>query len=131
MVEELLPVPVAIHGGGTSPGSVRRLIFANGVVRAKVVAAVPPERFEVSLSVEQSGREFFDHWVSLHDSTFGLEALSAERTRITHRTRYQPRLQPRWYWEPIERHLAGLIQGYMLEAYGEQIFPPLPVVSER
>ena len=131
VVERLLPVPVEIRGGGTRPGDERRLVFANGVVLAKVVAAVPEERFEVALLVEQSGREFFDHWVSLRDSTFTLERLAGDRTRITHQTRYQPRLEPRWSWAPIEKHLSGLIQGYMLEAYGKQSFPSPEPLARR
>jgi hypothetical protein len=76
----------------------------------------------VELSIENSGREFFDHWVRLGRSTFRLERLPQGRTRIVHATKYWPRLRPRWYWAPVENQLAQVVQAYLLEAYAKQIF---------
>lgn len=121
----LLPVPREIRGGGADPGAERRVIFDNGTLLARVVSAEAPRRFEVALSIEDAGSEFFDHWIVLERSTFTFEPLPDGRTAFTHTTTYRPRHAPRWYFAPIERALGGEIQGWLLEEYGRQIGPGL------
>ena len=121
----LLPVPREIRGGGAEAGAERRVVFDNGVLLATVVSAQAPDHFEVALSVEDAGREFFDHWIVLQRATFSFEALPDGRTAMTHTTTYQPRHAPRWYFAPIERALGDRIQGFLLEEYARQIGPGL------
>lgn len=116
------PAPHALQGGGAFVGAERRVLFGNGVVLATVIKALPEERFDIRLSVEKSGREFFDHWMVLGDSSFMLAPLPGGRTRLTHVTTYRPLSSPRWYFRPVERFLGHAIQRYMLEAYAEQHF---------
>lgn len=125
------PVPHALQGGGAHVGAERRVLFGNGVVLATVTKALPEERFDIRLTVEKSGREFFDHWMVLGDSSFTLAPLPGGRTLLTHATSYRPLSNPRWYFRPVERFLGHAIQRYMLEAYAEQHFDaarprPLP-----
>lgn len=123
------PVPYALRGGGAHVGAERRVLFSNGVVLATVTQARPGERFDIRLRVEESGREFFDHWMVLGDSSFLLAPLPGGRTQLTHVTTYRPLSSPRWYFRPVERYLGHAIQHYMLEAYAEQHFDaarPLP-----
>ena len=117
----LLPVPAEIRGGGASPGDERRAVFQNGVVVATVRAADPPHGFEVALSIEDPGREFFDHWVVLQDSTFTFVPLPDGRTAFTHTTTYRPRHAPRAFFQPIEIALGRRMQAYLLDAYAREL----------
>jgi hypothetical protein len=116
-----LPQPVRIEGGGAFVGAERRVVFANGTVVARVTRTRPPFEFDIDLSVEHPGREFFDHWSRLVDSRFLLEPAGEHRTRVTHRTRYQPLISPRWYFGPMERAGGRLVQRYLLEAYAREL----------
>lgn len=131
LVRAGLPQPLEIRGGGAFVGAERRVVFSNGTVLAKVTRADAPRSFEVALSVEESGTEFFDHWSVLGDSRFELEAMEGGRTRITHSTSYQPLSYPRWYFEPIERYLGRRVQHYMIDTYARQAFPSEVEVAGR
>ncbi len=117
----LLPEPLAIEGGGNEVGSERRIRFSNGVLLARVHQAHAPESFTFRVTVEQAGREFFDHWLEFGDSTLRFEELSPTRTRIVHSTEYTPRAAPRWYFAPVERVLGHAIQGNLLSAYARSM----------
>ena len=131
LVRALLPQPLGVIGGGAHAGAERHVIFHNGVVVARVIRSEPPFRFEMDLAVTESGTEFFDHWARLGRSSFVLEPLEDGRTRLTHATSYEPRVTVRWYSDPIERRLGHLLQGYVIEAFAEQLFtrhtPSTPV----
>jgi hypothetical protein len=134
LVRALLPQPLGVVGEGAHVGAERRVLFHNGVVLARVIRAEPPLRFEMDLTVTDSGREFFDHWARLGRSSFVLEPLPDGRTRLTHATSYEPRVTVRWYSEPIEQRLGHLLQGYVIEAFAEQLFtgrPPSSPVAAR
>jgi len=118
-----LPQPVGIVGGGAFVGAERRVVFTNGTVVARVTRTRPPFEFDIDLSIERPGREFFDHWSTLVDSRFILEPAGEQLTRVTHRTRYRAKVFPRWYFEPVERAGGRLVQRYMLEAYARQLRP--------
>lgn len=122
LVRALLPRPLGIVGGGAHVGAERRVRFHNGVVVARVIRSEPPLRFEMDLSITDSGQEFFDHWARLGRSVFVLEPLPDGGTRLTHATSYEPRVTVRWYSEPIERRLGQLLQGYALQAFVDQLF---------
>jgi hypothetical protein len=129
LIRTLLPQPKAVAGGGAHVGALRRVVFHNGVVIARVTRSEPPLRFDMDLTVTDSGKEFFDHWARLRSSSFVLEPLPDGRTRLTHSTRYQPRVTVRWYSELIERRLGHLLQGHALQAFAEQLFAEQPPES--
>jgi hypothetical protein len=125
-IAAMLPRPRALEGDGVTPGSFRRVVFDNGSLLATVTRSDSPCRFDVDLSVQQSGHEFFDHWAELMDASFTFDALPGGRTRMTHATRYRPRLAARWYFEPLERFFASKVQGYLLEEFVRQRFVEPP-----
>lgn len=129
LIRALLPQPLGVAGDGAYVGAERRVTFHNGVVLARVIRSEPPLRFEMDLTVTESGREFFDHWAKLGRSSFVLEPLPDGRTRLTHATSYEPRVTVRWYSEPFERRLGELLQGYVIEAFAEQLFSRGPASS--
>jgi hypothetical protein len=126
-IAAMLPCPRAIEGDGVAAGSFRRVVFDNGSVLATVTRSEPPRRFDVDLRIQQAGREFFDHWAELIDASFTFDVLPDGRTRMTHATRYRPRLAARWYFEPLERFFASKVQGYLLKEFVRQRFVEPPV----
>ncbi|HLK89712.1 MAG TPA: SRPBCC family protein [Polyangia bacterium] len=131
LLGQLLPRPRALEGDGVAPGAFRRVVFDNGALLATVTRSEAPRRFDVDLRVERAGREFFDHWAELVDASFTFDALPGGRTRMTHATRYRPRVTPRWYFAPIERFFAGKVQGYLLDEFVRQRFVGQPGDAPR
>jgi len=133
LIRALLPQPLGVVGEGAHVGAERRVTFHNGVVVARVIRSEPPLRFDMDLTVTESGREFFDHWARLGRSSFVLEPLPDGRTRLTHATSYEPRVTVRWYSDPIERRLGHLLQGHVVEAFADQLVtggtPSSPVAA--
>jgi hypothetical protein len=137
LLAAMLPRPRALVGDGVAPGSVRRVVFDNGTLLATVTRSEPPRRFDIDLRVVQAGREFFDHWAELIDASFSFDALPDGRTRMTHASRYRPRVAPRWYFEPLERFFASKVQASLLQEFVRQRFVapqtdgPGPAVAAR
>jgi len=123
----MLPRPRALEGDGVAPGAFRHVVFDNGSLLATVTRSEPPLRFDVDLSVEQAGHEFFDHWAELVDASFTFDALPDGRTRMTHATRYRPRIAARWYFGRLERFFASKVHGYLLQEFVRQRFAEPPV----
>lgn len=131
LVRLLLPMPVAIEGGGNRPGDQRRVIFDHGDAIGTVVTSEAPVRFTFRLETRARETAFFDHWILLNHSEIVLTDLGAGRTRVTHTTTYQPRAYPRWYFDPIERWLGGSLQAHMLQSYADVAAHDLPLVARK
>lgn len=124
-----LPRALAIEGNGASPGSERRIRFANGTLLAVVTEADAGRRFRLALSVEESGHEFIDHWVTLGESTFEFVPLASGGTRVVHRTAYLPRAHPRAWFLPIEQRLGHALQSHLLESWAARA-PVAPLLAQ-
>lgn len=101
-------------------------MFDHGVATGTILTSTPSERFTFALETQATDGPFFEHWIVLGRSEIALTDLSDGRTRITHTTSYQPRVYPRWYFEPVERWLGSALQAHMLQAYADVVvFTPL------
>jgi hypothetical protein len=124
----LLPEPVRLLGEARQPGDVRRVVFDNGEIEATVTSSFPPTDYDIALRVVWSGREFFDHWVSLENGTFHFDAIDSHHTRLVHHVHYQPKLFPRVLFEPLERAWGDAMQQQLLDSFAVTLAAQQPVV---
>src|SRR5207248_7878241 len=108
-------------GEGNALGAVRRVVFDNGTVVARVVASDVGRSFTVRLGYENAGHEFFDRWLVLEDATFTFEPLPGGRTRFVHTTRYRRLLEPAFYFGPLEEYGVHEMQRYLAQRFVARI----------
>lgn len=117
LARHLMPRPLSITGLGADVGDQRIVDFHNGTITATIQKSEAPLFFEFSFELKSRGPEFFDHWVNFETSSFRFERLSDSQTKVTHTTRYKPRVYPRWYFEPVEKFLAHQTQAFMIRNF--------------
>ena len=62
-----------------------------------------------------SDSSYITHWLSWEDATVRWVPVDAGRTRVTWTLRYRRRLDPAWYFVPLERYGARLAAAYLVE----------------
>ncbi len=103
------PVPVRTI---TEPdGITRTCIYEKGSIRKRVTRVETARLLAFDVLDHDIGEE---RSVRLVGGSFALEPLSANRTRITLTTRYQPKLTPRVYWRPYERFVCHSVHTHVL-----------------
>jgi len=110
------PTPMHTSGEGLGIGDERRVMFAHrrhhtGALVLRVIAA---DSASVTFAVA-SDSSYITHWLSWHGSDVRWAPVGVGRTRLTWTLRYRRRLDPAWYFAPLERYGAGLAAGYLIE----------------
>jgi hypothetical protein len=114
------PIPVATAGSGLAIGDERTVVFAHrhgGHV----------ERGTLSFRVAESDSEFVrfaptrddsyvTHWLAWRSSEVRWRQQSPGTTRVEWTLRYRRRLDPAWYFAPLERYGVGVAAGYLIDA---------------
>jgi len=120
------PTPMHASGDGLRIGDERRVVFAHGrhhtgalVMR---VARADPASVAFTLASDSS---YITHWLSWEDATVRWVPVDAGRTRVTWTLRYRRRLDPAWYFAPLERYGARLAAAYLVET----LATPRPAVA--
>jgi hypothetical protein len=62
-----------------------------------------------------SDSSYITHWLAWEDAAVRWEPVGRGRTRVTWTLRYRRRLDPAWYFAPLERYGVGLAAGYLIE----------------
>ncbi len=110
------PVPVAAWGSGLEPGDVRRVTLAHGH---------HPGTLEMRVAEAEAGRVLFlptaddtyvVHWLSWRSAEVAWREVSPGRTRVEWTLRWRRRLDPAWYFGPLERHGARNAAAYLVES---------------
>ncbi len=111
-----LPVPGAVSGVGLAVGSRRVVEFQSG--------GHHPGSLVLNVAESSPGRVRFEalsddsylvHWLSWRDATVTWRPTAAGDTEVTWTLRYRRRLDPAWYFGPIERLAVRLTAGYLIE----------------
>jgi hypothetical protein len=114
------PVPVATAGSGLAAGDGRTIVFehSHGGHRERGTLS-----FRIAESDAQSVRfepvhddSYVTHWLAWQSSEVRWRALSPGRTRVEWTLRYRRRLDPAWYFAPLERYGVGVAAGYLVDA---------------
>ena len=114
------PVPVATGGSGLEVGDVRTIVFAHkhgGHEERGTLSFRIAERDSQFVRFTPTGDDsYVTHWLSWRSSEVRWEPVSSGATRITWTLRYRRRLDPAWYFAPLERFGVGIAAGYLIES---------------
>ena len=110
------PTPVHAGGSGINVGDERRVTFAhgqhhNGALVMRVSAA---DSASVVFTLV-SDSSYITHWLSWEEAAVRWEPSGEGHTRVTWTLSYRRRLDPAWYFAPLERYGVGLAAGYLIE----------------
>jgi hypothetical protein len=123
-----LPAPMGTSGRQDEVGAIVRCLYEDAhitkrmtqVDRGKVLA------FDV---IEQSGIE--DRSIQLLRGAFHFEGMPDGRTRVTLSSTYEPLLDARLYWRPIERAVCRALHRHILDGMEKRALRGVPVVASR
>ena len=109
------PTPAQARGAGLRPGDRRVIPFAHGghhpgELILEVVESTPTRvRFSVV-----SDESYITHWLWWREAIVDLADAEGGRTSVRWTLRYARRLDPSWYFDPLERYGVTLAGRYLL-----------------
>jgi hypothetical protein len=114
------PTPGATSGAGLQPGDRRSIEFLHsahnaghhpGVLTIEVREHEPQRvRF-----VARDDTSYLTHWLSWYYADVEWHEIAPGRTRVVWTLAYRRRLDPSWYFGPLERYGVGLAAGYLID----------------
>ncbi|MDB4948314.1 MAG: hypothetical protein JWM27_963 [Gemmatimonadetes bacterium] len=111
------PMPMHPSGSGLAVGSVRTVGFdhghhGSGTLALRVVESAPGR---VSFAAERDD-SYLLHWLTWRGAEVRWAADGAGRTRVRWTLRYRRRLDPAWYFGPLERYGTRQAAGYLIDS---------------
>jgi hypothetical protein len=109
------PTPGETGGAGLRVGDRRTVEFAHGHhpgTLAMEVRAAAPGRVVFAPVADGS---YLTHWLSWRSAEVRWRAVPGG-TEVRWTLRYRRRLDPAWYFAPLERHGVGVAAGYLIDA---------------
>ena len=114
------PVPVATAGEELAIGDERTIIFAHRhgghVERGTLSFRVAERDSEFVRFAPTADDSYVTHWLTWRSSEVRWRQLSTGTTRVEWTLRYRRRLDPAWYFAPLERYGVGVAAGYLIDA---------------
>ena len=110
------PTPLHPTGEGLRVGDRRSVHFAHGHhhsgnLSLQIVESTPTlVRFS-----PVSDESYITHWLTWREAVVELADEGRDRTRVRWTLRYARRLDPSWYFDPLERYGVSLAGRYLLE----------------
>jgi hypothetical protein len=110
------PVPMHTEGAGLTVGDRRAITFAHGRhhMGALVMAISSVDSSSVRFTA-LSDSSYITHWLAWQDATVRWRPAGPGRTRVTWTLRYRRRLDPAWYFAPLERYGATVAADYLIQ----------------
>ena len=120
------PTPMHTSGDGLRIGDERRVVFAHGQHHsgALVMRVTRADSTSVAFTLARDS-SYITHWLSWEEANVRWAPVDAGRTRVTWTLRYRRRLDPAWYFAPLERYGARLAAEYLVET----LATPRPAVA--
>ena len=109
------PHPSAARGEGLAVGDRRSVTFEHGHHPGTLVmevARTAPGGVDFAAVSDDS---YIVHWLSWRGAEVRWRAVAPGETEVRWTLRYRRRLDPAWYFGPLERHAARLAAGYLAE----------------
>jgi hypothetical protein len=128
-----LPRPLYTAGTVESVGDFKVCVYSKGRLVKRITQRVPDQLLAFDV-VEQTKIE--NHSVVLKGGSFQFSSLSADQTRVTLSTTYQPLLGPRFAWrwaEKIGIHTLHryVLNGMRLKAISDDATSNAPALTQR
>ena len=110
------PTPGASTGEGLEPGDTRSVQFLHGGHHPGTLTMQVSQVDSASVTFTAVHDDsYVTHWLSWRDATVTWRALAPNRSVVTWTLRYSRRLDPAWYFKPLERYGVSLAAGYLIE----------------
>lgn len=110
------PTPVLAQGSGLRAGDRREVVFEHGHHPGTLVLEVArAEGQEVDFAAVFDD-SYITHWLAWRGAEVRWREVAPGRTEVAWTLRYRRRLDPAWYFGPLERYAARLAAGYLIEA---------------
>jgi len=110
------PTPGATSGEGLAVGDPRATEFVHGGHHSGTlvleVSASAPDRVVFSAVADDS---YITHWLTWRTAEVRLREIAPGQTLVSWTLRYRRRLDPAWYFKPLERYGVGLAAEYLIE----------------
>lgn len=111
------PRPVGATGAGLAAGDRRVVAFRGGAGRPRDLVLEVAERGPGMVRFRATSDETrIAQWLGWQEAEVRWETVDEGRTRVRWTLRYERRLDPAWYFGPLERYGAGLAAAYLVEA---------------
>ena len=111
------PVPGHASGSGLVVGDRRTVMLMHGEHHSgAVVFAVTATDSSSVRFTTVSDSSYITHWLDWRDATATWAPVGDGRTQITWTLRYRRRLDPAWYFAPLERYGVSVAAGYLIDA---------------
>lgn len=115
------PVPQRIISEKSRLGNERRIVFNTGTIVGRITRMKQNQHLTLALATENVRGEFFSRWVDLEEMSFALKQIAPNRTVLSHTAVYRRKLPLEFYFDPIERFTAGLLEDYLLKAFAAHV----------
>ncbi|HEX6747728.1 MAG TPA: hypothetical protein VF092_10595 [Longimicrobium sp.] len=109
------PTPAATEGAGLRVGDRRSVVLAHGHHPGALVMAVRAAEPGRALFVPVSDDSYVTHWLAWRSAEVRWRGV-AGGTEVRWTLRYRRRLDPAWYFGPLERYGVGVAAGYLVDA---------------
>ena len=110
------PKPAHTMGAGLRVGDQRSVMFLHGEHHSGALVMRVSEVDSASVTfTTASDSSYITHWLSWHGSKVEWKQVGAGQTQVTWTLSYRRRLDPAWYFVPLERYGARLAARYLIE----------------
>lgn len=110
------PTPGGTAGEGLEIGDRRAVEFVHtGHHPGTLVLEITKREPELVHFTAVSDDSYITHWLSWHSAEVRWEEIAPGQTRVTWSLRYARRLDPAFYFKPLERYGVSLAAGYLIE----------------
>jgi hypothetical protein len=109
------PTPRQTSGSGLNVGDHRSVEFVHGHHPGTLVLEIVRSKPGAVGFVVRSDDSYVTHWLSWRSADVQWREVSPGRTQVTWTLRYARRLDPAFYFKPLERYGVSLAAGYLTE----------------
>ena len=109
------PVPGEVAGAGVSVGDTRAIQFRHGHHPGTLrltVTSTKPDQVVFTATADDS---YITHWLTWRRAEVSWREVAPGQTEVTWSLHYWRRLDPAWYFAPLERYGVSLAAGYLIE----------------
>jgi hypothetical protein len=111
-----IPTPMHSYRTGLAVRDRRAITFKHGRHHSGALVMFVAATDSSSVRFDsRSDSSYITHWLSWRDATVRWQELEKNRTRVTWTLRYRRRLDPAWYYAPLERYGVSVAAGYLVE----------------